>query len=205
MVVESQDQLNFRFTVLTRRLLVAYYNYNIAPCRSILFPPENFPRSRRSASISHLPLSLSEHSIASKGRRHHLLSSAACPSLISTTASRLTPNGCVLGALQLRSSRVSRSTGVSTRRYRTSETQRAKYVWNFRASACVMRDPCAVARAALSASILSCTSHMCLPSPSRFVQGCDCDTTEPEQARIIPPTAMYSYTHSMDAWRYPVS
>ena len=42
-VVESQDQLNFRFTVLTRRLLVAYYNYNIAPCRSILFPPEKFP------------------------------------------------------------------------------------------------------------------------------------------------------------------
>lgn len=36
-----KGQLNFRFTVLTRRVLVAYYN--IAPCRSILFPLENFP------------------------------------------------------------------------------------------------------------------------------------------------------------------
>ena len=43
-VVESQGPVEFSFYCidLTRRLLVAYYNYNIAPCRPILFPPEIF-------------------------------------------------------------------------------------------------------------------------------------------------------------------
>ena len=190
-----KDQLNFRFTVLTRP--DAYWSLITTSPHVVPFPfyflLKKFHRSRRPVSISHIPLSLSEHSIASKGQHHHLLSSAACPGLISTTASRLTPNGCVLGALQLRSSRVSCST-VPTRRCHTGETLiELKNVWNFRVG---RMGPCAVARAALSASFLSCTSHMRLPSPSRSVRGCDCDTTESEQTRITPPIAVHSFTHS---------
>ena len=133
-----KDQLNFRFTVLTRP--DAYWSLITTSPHVVPFPfyflLKKFHRSRRPVSISHIPLSLSEHSIASKGQHHHLLSSAACPGLISTTASRLTPNGCVLGALQLRSSRVSCST-VPTRRCHTGETLvELKNVWNFRVGMC---------------------------------------------------------------------
>ena len=200
-VVESQRPVEFSFYCidLTRRVLVAYYHItHVVPFYYFLL--KNFPRSRRPVSISHISLSLSEHSVAPNGRHHHLLSSAACPSLISTTASRLTPNGCVLGALQLRSSRVSRST-VSTRQCRTGETLVEKRLEFPRRQEGSMR--CCYGRPFGFLSFLYVTHAS--PQIISIRPGLRLRYIRAGSYYTAHTVAVHSFTHSTDAERYPVS